>query len=255
MGLISSALSSYGTTAGKVKSIIIAQNGTVRLSDAEKEQGYIGYNPVTADVKKVVSLQELSVSEPGTYHAADYGVQGFDPVNVSSVYKDLYNYTVNGSTDNTTDDGVNVPNSVPSGNTDSTNNYLSISAGDFDTVTNSGNSIQIKFWVEKIPHPTQAQYWSLSYKHTITNLNTGESKTGDCYSVNWGWNEATTKEPMFTIDNIEYGSSICKIYYSITRYNENGSVRDTQSGWRDFGHGSVGATTYTDSWIISNSAE
>lgn len=53
MGLISSALASYGTTAGKVKSIIIAQNGIVQLSDTEKEQGYIGYNPVIVDVKKL----------------------------------------------------------------------------------------------------------------------------------------------------------------------------------------------------------
>jgi hypothetical protein len=254
MGLISSALTNYGTTAGKVKSIIIAQNGTVRLSDAEKEQGYIGYNPVIVDVKKIVSLQELSVTEPGVYHVADYGVQGFDPVNVSSIYKDLYNYTVNGGTDNSTDDGINVPNSIPTGNTDSTNGYLNISAGDFDTVTNSGNSVQIKFWVEKTPHPIQEKYWTLSYKYTVTNLNTGESVTGNCYSVNWGWNEATTKEPLFEITSITYGSSICEINYSMTRYNEDGTVRDTNGGFRKIDHGSVGAGTYTDSWIVSNSA-
>lgn len=254
MGLITSALSSYGVVGGKVKAIIIAKNGTVKISDAEKEQGYIGYNPVTVDVKKIVNLQELSVSEPGTYYAADYGVEGFDPVNVSSVYKDLYNYTINGGTDNTTDDGVNVPNSVPSGDTDSTNNYLTISAGDFDTVTNSGNSVQIKFWVEKTPHPTQEKYWTLKYGYTITNLNTGESVSGNCYNVTWGWNEATTKQPLFTIDSIEYGSSVCGVNYSMTRYWEDGTVRDTHSGRRDFDHNSVNANGYTDSWIISNSA-
>lgn len=254
MGLISSALSSYGTTTGKVKSIIIAQNGTVQISDAEKKQGYIGYNPVTVDVKKIVSLQELSVTEPGVYHAADYGVQGFDPVNVSSIYKDLYNYTVNGGTDNSTDDGINIPNSVPTGNTDNTNDYLNISAGDFDTVTNSGNSVQIKFWVKKTPHPTQEKYWTLSYKYTVTNLNTGESVTGNCYSVNWGWNEATTKEPLFEITSITYGSSACEIHYNMTRYNEDGTVRDTNGGFRRFDHNSVGAGPYTDSWIVSNSA-
>lgn len=255
-GLITQALAGGGGSGsgGKVKPITITENGTYNVSEEEKAEGYVGYCPVTVDVKTTAVIQPLSVSEPSVYNASEYGCDGFDPVVVSSIYKDLYEYAVNGGGTNTTDDGKSVDNSMDTGNTDQTNDYLNISEGDFDTVTNSGNSVEIRFWVEKTPHPTQAQYWSMSYKYTVTNLNTGESATGSCYSTNYGWNEATTKEPLFKIDSITYGSSVCEIHYSMTRYNEDGTVRDTTSNYRKVNHGSVNANTYTDHWIVSNSA-
>ena len=214
----------------------------------------LGWHYGNINVPVDATIIELSVTEPGTYHAKDYSCDGFDPVNVSSIYKDLYNYAVNGGGTNTTDDGHPVDNSMDTGNTNQTNDYLNISEGDFNTVTNAGNSIEIKFWVEKNPHPTQAQYWILSYHITITNLNTGETTTGDCYSTNYGWNEATTKEPLFKIDSITYESGICEIHYSLTRYNEDGTVRDTIGNTRIVVSGVVHAGSYTDHWILSNSA-
>lgn len=214
----------------------------------------LGWHYGNINVPVDATIIELSVTEPGTYYAKDYSCDGFDPVNVSSIYKDLYNYAVNGGCTNTTDDGHSVDNSIDTGNTNQTNDYLNISESDFDTVTNVGNSIEIKFWVEKNPHPTQAQYWILSYHITITNLNTGETTTGDCYSTNYGWNEATTKEPLFKIDSITYESGICKIHYSLTRYNEDGTVRDTTGNTRIVASSDVHAGTYTDHWIVSNSA-
>ena len=214
----------------------------------------LGWHYGNINVPVDATIIELSVTEPGTYYAKDYSCDGFDPVNVSSIYKDLYNYVVNGGDTNTTDDGHPVDNSMDTGSTDQTNDYLNISEGDFDTVTNVGNSIEIKFWVEKNPHPIQAQYWILSYHITITNLNTGETTTGDCYSTNYGWNEATTKEPLFKIDSITYGSSTCEIHYSLTRYNEDGTVRDTTGNTRIVANSVVHAGTYADHWIVSNSA-
>ena len=214
----------------------------------------LGWHYGNINVPVDATIIELSVTEPGTYYAKDYSCDGFDPVNVSSIYKDLYNYAVNGGGTNTTDDGHPVDNSMDTGNTNQTNDYLNISEGDFDTVTNAGNSIEIKFWVEKNPHPTQAQYWILSYHITITNLNTGETTTGDCYSTNYGWNEATTKEPLFKIDSITYESGICEIHYSLTRYNEDGTIRDTTGNTRIVASSDVHAGTYTDHWIVSNSA-
>lgn len=214
----------------------------------------LGWHYGNINVPVDATIIELSVTEPGTYYAKDYSCDGFDPVNVSSIYKDLYNYAVNGGGTNTTDDGHSVDNSIDTGNTNQTNDYLNISESDFDTVTNVGNSIEIKFWVEKNPHPTQAQYWILSYHITITNLNTGETTTGDCYSTNYGWNEATTKEPLFKIYSITYDLGMCKIHYSLTRYNEDGTVRDTIGNVRIVANSDVHAGAYTDHWIVSNSA-
>lgn len=213
----------------------------------------LGWHYGNINVPVDATITALSVSEPGTYYAKDYSCDGFDPVNVSSIYKDLYNYTVNGGDTHNTNEGHFIDNSLDTGNTDDTNLYLS--AGDFDTVTNTGNSVEIKFWVEKTPHPTQDKYWRLTYYYTVTNLNTGESATGECYSVSYGWNEATTKEPLFEIDSITYGSSTCDIHYGMTRYNEDGTVRDTNRNYREITCSAVNAETYTDHWFVSNSTK
>lgn len=227
-------------------------NGIFDATEIMAGTDNVGYRSVNVNVSADKSnIHQLTISEPGTYYAADYGWLGFDPVILTDKYVRLIKYLDNGGDTNTTDDGIDVENSMDTGNTDNTNLYLS--AGDFDTVTNSGNSVEIKFWVEKTPHPTQDKYWTLTYYYTATNLNTGDTVEGRCYSVSYGWNEATTKQPLFKIDSIEYGSSICTITYSFTRYNEDGTVRDTVSGYRSVDHGSVNASTYTDHWIVSDS--
>ena len=177
---------------------------------------------------------------------------GFDPVNVSSKYKDLYDLATGSGGNNSTEGGAELSNSVASGSTDNTNDYLlSFKGTEPPDVTNHGNSVRISFYTEMTPHPVQADYYTLSYHWKMEDLLTGESKTGSCFSVNYGWNKATTKQPLFKITRIEYGSGVVKIYYSLTRYWEDGSERDTAGNRRDFDHNSVGAGNYTDSWIIS----
>ena len=79
------------------------------------------------------------------------------------------------------------------GDTENTNEYLDLSSGEFDTVTNSGNSLQISIYFDETPHPTQAKYWTLAPMWKAVNLSTGEISTGRAFSTDVGWNEATTK--------------------------------------------------------------
>ncbi len=78
---------------GKVKPITITENGVYNAPE-----GYTGYCPVTVDVPdryqegydkghddgvKSVVISPLTVTANGTYSAADYSCNGFDPVNVN----------------------------------------------------------------------------------------------------------------------------------------------------------------------------
>ena len=87
-----------GGEGGKVKPITITENGTYNVSDAEKAEGYVGFNPVEVNVPdryqegydkghddgvKSVVISPLTVTANGTYSAADYSCNGFDPVNVN----------------------------------------------------------------------------------------------------------------------------------------------------------------------------
>ena len=97
-GLILQSLAGGGTSGGKVKPITITENGTYNVSDAEKAEGYVGFEPVMVDVPdryqdgydkghddgvKSVVISPLTVTANGTYSAADYSCNGFDPVNVN----------------------------------------------------------------------------------------------------------------------------------------------------------------------------
>ena len=48
-------------SGGKVKPITITENGTYNVSDAEKAEGYVGFEPVMVDVKTTAVIQPLSV--------------------------------------------------------------------------------------------------------------------------------------------------------------------------------------------------
>ena len=84
-GLIAYAMSQYGIEPGKVKELNVTENGTYTAPS-----GYMGFNPINTNVDVTPIIQELSVSEPGTYYAKTYGCDGFDPVIVSDKYKKLY---------------------------------------------------------------------------------------------------------------------------------------------------------------------
>lgn len=68
---------------GKAKAKTITKNGVYAITDEEKSEGYVGYSPVTVDVPTGANIIPLTVTANGTYHAADYGCDGFDPVNVN----------------------------------------------------------------------------------------------------------------------------------------------------------------------------
>lgn len=213
---------------------------------------YDGFGRVSVNVSSQAAVNALFVSEPGIYNAAEYGCDGFDPVNVGSKYRDLYDMATGSGGTNSTEGGAEISNSVASGSTDNTNDYLlSFKGTEPPDVTNHGNSVRISFGVEMTPHPVQADYFTLDYQWKAENLLTGESRTGSCFSVHYGWNKATTRQPLFRLTKIEYGSGIVKIYYTLTRYWESGSVRDNTGGRCDFDRNSVGAEKFTDSWIIS----
>lgn len=72
-----------GGTGGKAKAKTITKNGVYAITDEEKSEGYVGYSPVTVDVPTGANIIPLTVTANGTYHAADYGCDGFDPVNVN----------------------------------------------------------------------------------------------------------------------------------------------------------------------------
>lgn len=84
-GLIAYAMAQYGSEPGKVKELTITKNGTYTAPS-----GYVGFNPITTNVDVTPKIQELAVSEPGTYYAKTYSCDGFDPVIVSDKYKKLY---------------------------------------------------------------------------------------------------------------------------------------------------------------------
>lgn len=84
-GLITYAMAQYGSEPGKVKGLTITKNGTYTAPS-----GYVGFNPITTNVDVTPKIQELAVSEPGTYYAKTYSCDGFDPVIVSDKYKKLY---------------------------------------------------------------------------------------------------------------------------------------------------------------------
>lgn len=84
-GLIAYAMSQYGIEPGKVKELNVTENGTYTAPS-----GYMGFNPINTNVDVTPIIQELSVSEPGTYYAKTYGCDGFDPIIVSDKYKKLY---------------------------------------------------------------------------------------------------------------------------------------------------------------------
>ena len=82
-GILTDAITGGGGTGGKAKAKTVTKNGVYAITDEEKSEGYVGYSPVTVDVPTGANIIPLTVTANGTYHAADYGCNGFDPVNVN----------------------------------------------------------------------------------------------------------------------------------------------------------------------------
>ena len=122
----------------------------------------------------------LNVVEPGSYWAKDYGCDGFDPVNVSDMYKKLYEQLTGELPDITDDNGNIIPDAVTNSDDDAFADYLShISFGaDGGSVTSHGldGDTEFKFevYVIKIIYADGGVAYSTSVKLTTRNLVTGK---------------------------------------------------------------------------------
>ena len=168
----------YVNVAPNLTTISIAENG-----EYGPPAGYDGYSKVTVNVpSETATIIPLTVTEPGVYNAADYGCDGFDPVNVSDMYKKLYEQSIGNGEDVTDDNGNNIPNAVTSDDTDDLNEYYKhVEFGPYGgSVTSQGldgdTSFKFESWVTKtIWGNGETWQWSTSARMTLTNLITGET--------------------------------------------------------------------------------
>ena len=199
-----------GGTGGKAKAKTITKNGVYAITDEEKSEGYVGYSPLNVNVPTGANIIPLTVIEPGTYNAADYGCDGFDPVNVSDMYKKLYEQAVGNGEDVTDDNGNNIPNAVTSDDTDDLNEYLKhIEFSPYGgSVTSQGLDGDTSFKFEMIVTKYIFSGGEIRYKTkakiTVTNLLSGDSytQTSDAYQT------ASSTQPPFRlkITEVKYWS-------------------------------------------------
>ena len=165
--------------APNLTTISITENG-----EYDPPAGYDGYNKVIVKVpSKTANIIPLTVIEPGTYNAADYGCDGFDPVNVSDMYKKLYEQAVGNSEDVIDDNGNEIPNAVTSDDVDELNEYMthiefSLYGG---SVTSQGLDGDTSFKFEMVVTKYIFSGGEIRYvtqaKITVTNLLSGDSYT------------------------------------------------------------------------------
>ncbi len=237
-GLILQALAGGGSSGRKVKPITITENGTYNVSDAEKAEGYVGFAPVTVDVKTTAMIQPLTVSEPGVYNASDYGCDGFDPVNVSDKYKKLY------------EQALGIGDSIDTGITDPDGNEVVLDnaiESDWDivkcitltegsaTVTCPGTGLQLKLFV----HYSDPQvltdgntYVTKYLGATMTNLTTGQTVTYD--NILRGGYQIKVTEKLsvrFTVENYQINANGQYFQFSPGRVWRNGELWGGAESW------------------------
>lgn len=184
----------YVSVAPNLTTVSIAENG-----EYAPPAGYDGYSKVTVNVpSETATIIPLTVTEPGVYNAADYGCDGFDPVNVSDMYKKLYEQSIGNGEDVTDDNGNNIPNAVTSDDADDLNEYYKhVEFGALGgSITSQGldgdTSFKFESWVTKTVWTYSGEWqWTTSAKITLTNLITGETNTyGSSASVS-AWSTVT----------------------------------------------------------------
>ena len=167
----------------------------------------------------------LNVVEPGSYWAKDYGCDGFDPVNVSNMYKKLYEQLTGELPDVTDDNGNIIPDAVTNSDNDAFADYLShISFGaDGGSVTSHGldGDTEFKFevYVKKIIYTDGSVAYVTSVKLTTKNLVTGKEyvkNTNGCSSP------AGKPAHRVKITDVSVSSSAVNIKFDII----NGSTSD-----------------------------
>ena len=162
--------------APNLTTISITENG-----EYDPPDGYDGYNKVTVNVpSKIANIIPLTVIEPGAYNAADYGCDGFNPVNVSDMYKKLYEQAVGNGEDVIDDNGNEIPNAVTSDDVDELNEYMThIEFGLYGgSVTSQGLDGDTSFTFEMIVTKCIFSGGDIRYitqaKITVTNLLSGD---------------------------------------------------------------------------------
>lgn len=198
------------SSSGKVQSLTVTQNGQYNAPE-----GVSGFNPVIVNVpvSKPV-IRSLTVTRNGRYDAADYGCDGFNPVIVDNPYEILWKQE-HGQTEE-----------IDTGLTDEKGNPIIIDGlpvDDIDDVINSGFDpdqpvditfaalsdsgmiyVHLQYKKTVITPDWETQYYISA---TVTNAQTGESKTVDRTVTAHG-----SHMPVVTL-NTKY-----KIDYHITVY-------------------------------------
>ena len=164
------------TKSPVIKPLTITSNG-----DYTAPVGVDGYNPITVSVPSGGGvIIPLNVVEPGSYWAKDYGCDGFDPVNVSDIYKKLYEQLTGELPDVPDDNGNIIPDAVTNSDDDAFADYLRhISFGaDGGSVTSHGldGDTEFKFevYVKKVIYTDGSTAYVTSVKLTTKNLVTGQ---------------------------------------------------------------------------------
>lgn len=204
-GIITQALMGGGSSGGNVKPITITENGTYTAPE-----GYVGFNPVDVNVKSTAVIQPLTVSEPGVYNASDYGCDGFDPVNVSDKYKNLYEQAL--GLGESIDTGITDPdgNEIVLDNAIETDwdilKFITIREGS-TTITCPETGVQLKLYVHYSDPYTLTDGKSYVTKYlgaTLSNLKTGQTATYDNV-LRGGYEMLVSQTALcwFTVENYE----------------------------------------------------
>lgn len=190
--MVGMLLSSKSSKTPVLEEISISENG-----EYTPRTGVDGYSKVTVNVQATANIQALSVTEPATYYAADYGCDGFDPVTVSDIYKKLYEQATGGG--DSIDAGVTDPdgNEVILDNAIETDwdaiKYIEIDEGGV-TLTEPNTGLQLKFYA-------QTEDGSKSLRYEMSNLKTGQSISGMA-SRSWYGISSTSRITFKIIDYV-----------------------------------------------------
>lgn len=219
-----------------IQSLTATENKTYNAPE-----GVDGYDPVIVNVP--TNTGGKTITSNGTYYAADDGLAGFDVVTVNVPYEELYEYAMTGGSDNVTDDGQTVPDSMPSGDSENTNRFLEFSHGEFNTVTNMGNSVQAT--VFSTNESISGTYYVARFYCRLTDLSTGVTNTVQVPDGGFGWLSDKVASPSYRIT----GVSSSTIYYTVTVPSSWGG--ETQIIDCAVPLTVSGAGSFSDDWLLS----
>lgn len=175
-GLITTALCG-GSGSANIKSLAITEPGiyTIEAEDCD------GYAPINVNVLPAVSTMPLTAVAGNTYHASDYEVDGFDPVEAVGSDKDKLYDIITGNTEEIplpsgdTVDGVVVGSDVW--------DSIGLTCGNDTTVVDTANNIKIRIYAEvkENTDPVYSQYLKNYGKILVeyTDLTTGITVTNE----------------------------------------------------------------------------